>query len=763
MQLQDIFLQFVNMSLMAAVIIVAILGIRLLMKRAPKLFSYMLWAIVLFRLLCPVSFSTEFSVFNALDMSASKEGRVEIITDGIIYVEDKVVKLDTVETAYTTSESKESLSEVQSEDAFLPTVMAEDDVIADAMDEAVVQKAENAKESAVNLTTWLAGIWLTGVVAICIYSIVQMLILRRNLIGAVPYKENIYYADHISSPFVLGFIRPKIYVPSSIEKSEWDYIIMHEKYHIRRGDHIVRILAFLALCVHWFNPLVWIAFMQSGKDMEMSCDEAVMRQMKQDIRAEYSESLLRLATGRRYMTAMPLSFGEGDTKGRVKNVMRYKKPTAWVMVGALVLCVIAVVVLGGNPLKEEQETVLQEQQQEEQIEEVASAEAVYVLADMDLEPSELVSVTEQDLRQNSITTEPLSSYEAGEKGFAIEIFKLSEMWMMDEAQYYYPSHEDQLRMWELLKGIGWTVDDETKPWLSMKETGWKIRCNQQTYMVFEGGYIYWEKAEEGGETKRYFGQSIELYEMIQQELALKVRYKPIEPTQIQGIISAGIFDDEDYGFGQKTIDDPETLALFERWFQDAEYIWGGVDCELTTLHLCFEDEMLNLALATDGSPVFVLNGVFYNFCPMEYRERGDWDMEDFKMYFEPIPEQVKGEAKNYIQEQFELYGEGYSDWRIEDLRYQYTYDDFNGMKLHIYRFNYEFLAINPDEVELVGGMEIDEEGWVVPGYPNSHHLIFEEKDGKLKFLVKFGANDCYPGDITYTSDLQNWWDNRNNE
>ncbi|MBQ7942511.1 MAG: hypothetical protein IJ326_00440 [Lachnospiraceae bacterium] len=754
MQLQDIFLQFVNMSLMAAVIIVAILGIRMLMKRAPKLFSYMLWAIVLFRLLCPVSFSTEFSVFNALDMSASKEGRVEIITDGIIYVEDKVVKLDTVETAYTTSESKESLSAVQSEDAFLPTVMAEDDVIADAMNEAVVQKAKNTKESEVNLTIWLAGIWLAGVVVICIYSIVQMLILRRNLIGAVPYKENIYYADHISSPFVLGVIRPKIYVPSSIEKSEWDYIIMHEKYHIRRGDHIVRILAFLALCVHWFNPLVWIAFIQSGKDMEMSCDEAVMRQMKQDIRAEYSESLLRLATGRRYMTAMPLSFGEGDTKGRVKNVMRYKKPTAWVMVGALVLCVIAVVVLGGNPLKEEQETVLQEQQQEEQIEEVASADAVYVLADMDLEPSELISVTEQNLRENSITTEPLSSYEAGEKGFAIEIFKLSEMWMMDEAQYYYPSHEDQLRMWELLKGIGWTVDDETKPWLSMKETGWKIRCNQQTYMVFEGGYIYWEKVDYGVETVRYFGQSIELCEMIEQELALRVRYKPIDPTQIKGITHLSISDFENHGFGEKSISDPETLALFERWFQDAEYIWGGVDCELTTLHLCFEDGMLNLALATDGSPVFAINGVFYNFCPMEYRERGDWDMEDFKMYFEPIPEQVKGEAKNYVQEWFNPDGEVYSDWRIEDMRYAYTYDDFEGKKLHIYRFNFECLAKNPDEILLAGGMSIDEEGWVVPEYPNSNYLVFEVQGDKLIYLTHIFENDCFPGDELFTSDLK---------
>lgn len=758
MQLQDIFLQIVNMSLMAAVIIVAILGIRQMMKRAPKVFSYMLWLVVLFRLLCPVSFSTELSLFNVFDWNTSEDGRVDIVADRFVYVEDTIATKDVQDIS--NSKVAAMQEEMLIQDGYIKTELEVEDIAKDEVAQTVVTKQR------IDIKTVAMVIWLSGIGVVAIYSAVQMLILRRNLIGAVPYKENIYYADHISSPFVLGIIRPKIYVPSSVEKSEWDYIIMHERHHIRRGDHIVRILAFGALCVHWFNPLVWIAFLQSGKDMEMSCDEAVMRQMKQDIRAEYSESLLRLATGRRYMTAMPLSFGEGDTKGRVKNVMRYKKPTLWVMVGAVVLCVVAVVILAGNPPKEKQETVSQEvesqeQRQEEQIEEVASADTVYVLADMDFEPSELVSA--ENVEKHGIVLEPLTSSGAGENGFAIEIFKLTELWMMGEEYYYYPSHEDQLKMWELLRGIGWTVDDDTKPWLSMKETGWKIRCNQQTFMVFEGGYIYWEKAEQGTEIKRYFGQSIELCDMIQQELSLRMKYEPIDPREIVGIKSLAIENDVEYGFAKWSLADPETMALFEKWFQDAEYIWGGVDCEMTNLKLCFEHGMMNLAIATEGSPIFAINGVFYNFCPMEYRERGDWDMEDFKMYFEPIPEQVKGEAKNYVQEQFELYGEGYSDWRIEDLRYQYTYDDFNGMKLQIYRFNYEFLANKPDEVELVGGMEMDEEGWVVPGYPNSHHLIFEEKDGKLEFVGKFGANDCYPGDEIYTSDLQNWWDNRNNQ
>ncbi len=749
MQLQDIFLQIVNMSLMAAVIIVAILGIRQMMKRAPKVFSYMLWLVVLFRLLCPVSFSTELSLFNVFDWNTSEDGRVDIVADRFVYVEDTIATKDVQDI----SNSKTSAwqEEMLIQDGYIKTELVVEDIAKDEM----IQTAVTNQRT--DIKTVAMVIWLSGMVVVALYSVVQMWILRHNLLGAVPYKENIYYADHISSPFVLGVIKPRIYVPSSVEKREWDYIIMHERHHIRRGDHIVRILAFLAVCVHWFNPLVWVAFIQSGKDMEMSCDEAVMRQMKLDIRAEYSESLLRLATGRRYMTAMPLSFGEGDTKGRVKNVMRYKKPTLWVMVGAVVLCVGAVVILGGNPSKEKEPEVqaqenMQEQQQEEQVEEATSAEAVYILADMDFVPSDLVSA--ENVEKHGIVLEPLTSLGAGEKGFAIEIFELTELWMMDEVYYYYPSHEDQLMMWELLKGIGWTVDDETKPWLSMKETGWKIHCNQQTYTVFEGGYIYWEKVEQGEETKSYFGQSKELCDMIQQELALKVRYKAIAPTQIQGIISAGILDDEEHGFAQESIDDPKTLALFERWFQEAEYIRGGVDCELTNLHLCFEDGMLNLAIATDGSPVFAINGVFYNFCPMEYRDRGDWDMEDFKMYFQPISEQIRGVAKNYVQEQFELYGEGYSDWRIEDLRYQYTYDDFEGKKLQIYRLNYEYLAKNPDEIFLAGGMSIDEEGWVVPEYPNSIYLVFEVQGEEIIYLTSIFENDCFPGDELFTSDLK---------
>ncbi|NLX75372.1 MAG: M56 family metallopeptidase [Synergistaceae bacterium] len=164
-----------------------------------------------------------------------------------------------------------------------------------------------------------------------------------------PLKENIYLADHISTPFVLGVKKPKIYLPSSLLENEQNYIIRHELCHIKRLDHITRTLGFIALSVHWFNPLVWIAFALSGKDMELSCDEAVMKSIGTDIKAEYSQSLLRFSTTKKMIHATPLAFGEGDTKSRVKNVLNYKRPKFWMVLITALLCVVAIFCLVSNP------------------------------------------------------------------------------------------------------------------------------------------------------------------------------------------------------------------------------------------------------------------------------------------------------------------------------------------------------------------------------------------------------------------------------
>jgi len=184
---------------------------------------------------------------------------------------------------------------------------------------------------------------------------VTYLRLRRRLITASPLRDNIYLADDIDSPFVMGLFRPKIYLPSAMEEREQSYILLHEQHHIRRLDHVVKALAFVALCIHWFNPLVWVAFILSGKDMEMSCDEAVVRKLGTQIRADYTASLLSLATGKRIIAGMPLAFGEGNTKGRIRNLAKWKKPAVWVVIVAVIVCIILAVCLLTNPEEKEQD------------------------------------------------------------------------------------------------------------------------------------------------------------------------------------------------------------------------------------------------------------------------------------------------------------------------------------------------------------------------------------------------------------------------
>ena len=204
----------------------------------------------------------------------------------------------------------------------------------------------------VDATTYLTFAWLTGMAGMLLYSAVSYLKLRRRIKAAVPLRKGIYIADHIDSPFVMGIFRPAIYLPSNLEADERRYIIAHERHHIRRGDHIFKALGFLALTIHWFNPLVWVAFHFASKDMEMSCDEAVIRKLGEAFRADYSQTLLNLATGHRIFSGTPLAFGEDDPAGRVRNLAKWKKPAIWVIVICILVCAALAVCLLTDPGEE---------------------------------------------------------------------------------------------------------------------------------------------------------------------------------------------------------------------------------------------------------------------------------------------------------------------------------------------------------------------------------------------------------------------------
>ena len=317
----SIFTQILNMSLTGSVVILLVMLARLLLKGAPKIFSYGLWAVVLFRLLCPVAFTAPVSV---LDVAAPEVTQISDAASRVSYLPAQV----------------EGTS-----DFIMQRVPTPQEVPA---------APSEAEETVLEPTPLhiAAIVWAVGAGLMLLYSAIQYALLRRTLVGAMPQQGNVYLADGIATAFVMGVFRPRIYLPSQVPEGDRALILAHERHHIRRFDHIVKLLAYVALCVHWFNPLVWAAFLLAGKDMEMSCDEAVIRQLGPQIRADYSASLLRMTTHRKRIAGMPLAFGEGDTKGRVMNMAKWKKPKLWVSLVCLVLCAAVLVACAVNPAKQ---------------------------------------------------------------------------------------------------------------------------------------------------------------------------------------------------------------------------------------------------------------------------------------------------------------------------------------------------------------------------------------------------------------------------
>ena len=312
-----LYMGVLDMSKTAAMVIAVVLLVRLLLKKAPKVFSYALWAVVLFRLLCPISFETPVSI---------------------------VPHLPDTSMGYNLADESIDLA-----GAGIAAYQAVGDLLNGGLGVQHIPTTEVTEDGMTRYVTadwwsvWILFgkyVWAAGMAVMLLYSAFSYRRIKKQIEIAVPIRDNIWIADDIKSPFVIGFVRPRIYLPGNLGEKEQEYIILHEQHHIRRFDHIFKALAFLALTIHWFNPLVWLAFGLACKDMEMSCDEAVIRKLGGKVRADYSASLLSLATGRRIIAGTPLAFGEGDTKGRIRNLAKWKKPAVWVLILAMVVCLI---------------------------------------------------------------------------------------------------------------------------------------------------------------------------------------------------------------------------------------------------------------------------------------------------------------------------------------------------------------------------------------------------------------------------------------
>ena len=375
--LKNIFVYLLHNSIAVCVVILTVFAVRLFLRRAPKKYSYILWSIVGIYLLCPIRLSSPISIYSlinnvsdtflehhSLPLNAKNfadkieksftdiSGVKEIIENG----NTTTVKNNTEEKEYTTNSEdtinkngfadKNKTYNEKNQKTKDSNKSKFDNVSSTNKNQKTKQNqnntagTENISQSLTVTTT--AYIWLCGCIVLLVRNLFLIWRTKQTVLMAIRRKDNIYESEYISTPFVLGIVRPKIYIPFNLSEQEREYILKHEQYHIRRKDQIIKICAYILCVIYWFQPLIWFAYFVMIRDMEMSCDEYVLKNSKSDIRADYSTSLLKLATKTEDFNAGLPAFGESDIRKRVKNIMKFNAKKKWVSVVAA----IAVVIVG---------------------------------------------------------------------------------------------------------------------------------------------------------------------------------------------------------------------------------------------------------------------------------------------------------------------------------------------------------------------------------------------------------------------------------
>lgn len=320
------FLTIIQMSITGSVAILAVLFLRLLLRRTPKIFSYALWIVVLFRFICPVALEGTFGIPQNLNhvVQENYANRVYLGTD-----EYTKLKSD--------SQNRQQMLGVNPIGQNVVNNNDTDKVTENMESRSSVQQSNHLNR------LFIIGkyLWLVGMAVLLGYSLVSYYLLKRKLKCAISVEPNVYEMKNFPTPFVLGIVHPLIYLPTGLHGEEREYVLAHESMHIKRFDHVIKLIGFLVLILHWFHPLVWISFICMTKDMEMSCDEAVLRNFGPEIKKEYSTLLLHMAMHQSSLSFAPLAFsedtvlGEGSVGSRIKNVLNYKKAG----VGILVICI----------------------------------------------------------------------------------------------------------------------------------------------------------------------------------------------------------------------------------------------------------------------------------------------------------------------------------------------------------------------------------------------------------------------------------------
>lgn len=330
----DIFIRVTEMSVTASIVIGVIIVLRLFLRKAPKVFSYVLWAAALFRLLCPVSFELPSAPISSVEIPYSAQVG-ERNADGLFIT-------------HTDTESLHAPEYTEPQRSVSPQVTGVGEGETTPVAEAPVKRE-------ISLLAIASYIWALAVVTMACRGAFSWIRLSHTLRSAQKMGGNVYVSPAISDPFIMGIIRPKIYLPTGLSFTESGLIISHEKAHMHRGDHIAKLIMYIALCIHCFNPLVWLMFRLFERDMEMSCDEKVTANMTREQKADYSQTLLKISA--KPTAAFTACFGENGTKQRIKNVLSFRKPAVWVVIVLTLAAIVVSVILCANGRKEVTQTV----------------------------------------------------------------------------------------------------------------------------------------------------------------------------------------------------------------------------------------------------------------------------------------------------------------------------------------------------------------------------------------------------------------------
>lgn len=313
--MDDVFLKLVNLSISASWLILAVLVLRVVLKKAPKWVMPLLWGVVALRLVCLFSIESALSLIPSAETIPS-----EIVTETREPVLYEQATLDIV-----TNPTLPSAAEVP--------------------------VGVSRQQAQVDFNIY-SVLWLAGMAALLVHALVSAGKLKRKLATAILLRDNIYESEFVDSPFVFGVVKPNIYLPMHMDEGTAAYVIAHERAHLARRDHWWKVLGYLVLALHWFNPLVWVAYILFCRDIELACDERVVKGLDGAARADYSQALLSCAAPKRAVAACPLAFGEGNIKTRVKSALHYKKPAFWVAAAAVLAVVIVAVCFLTNPRSE---------------------------------------------------------------------------------------------------------------------------------------------------------------------------------------------------------------------------------------------------------------------------------------------------------------------------------------------------------------------------------------------------------------------------